>query len=117
MSGGIDSSVAAWILKRDAHEVVGVTLRFHGSPQRDAAIERAQSCAAMLGIEHHVIDLRDEFARMVKDYTTREFEEGRFPNPCTVCTRDLKMPRSSSRHRPLAASRSLPVIMPVSPRT
>lgn len=91
MSGGIDSSVAAWILKRDAHEVVGVTLRFHGSPQRDAAIERAQSCAAMLGIEHHVIDLRDEFARMVKDYTTREFEEGRFPNPCTVCTRDLKM--------------------------
>lgn len=91
MSGGIDSSVAAWILKRDAHEVVGVTLRFHDSPQRAAAIERAQSCAAMLGIEHHVIDLSDEFARMVKDYTTREFEEGRFPNPCTVCTRDLKM--------------------------
>ena len=91
MSGGIDSSVAAWILKRDAHEMVGVTLRFHDSPQRAAAIERAQSCAQMLGIEHHVIDLRDEFARMVKDYTAREFAAGRYPNPCTVCTGDLKM--------------------------
>lgn len=91
MSGGIDSSVAAWILKRDAHEVVGVTLRFHDSPQRAAAIERAQGCAQKLGIEHHVIDMRDEFARVVKDYTTREFEQGRFPNPCTVCTRELKM--------------------------
>ena len=91
MSGGIDSSVAAWILKRDAHEVVGVTLRFHDSPRRAAAIERAQSCAQKLGIEHHVIDMRDEFARVVKDYTTREFEQGRFPNPCTVCTRELKM--------------------------
>lgn len=91
MSGGIDSSVAAWILKRDAHEVVGVTLRFHDSPQRAAAIERAQSCAQMLGIEHHVIDLRDEFTRVVKEETARQFAQGLFPNPCTICTRELKM--------------------------
>ncbi len=91
MSGGIDSSVAAWILKRDAHEVVGVTLRFHDSPQRAAAIERAQSCAQMLGIEHHVIDLCDEFTRVVKEETARQFAQGLFPNPCTICTRDIKM--------------------------
>lgn len=91
MSGGIDSSVAAWILKRDAHEVVGVTLRFHDSPQRAAAVERAQSCAQMLGIEHHVIDMRDEFTRMIKEETAHQFAQGLFPNPCTICTRDIKM--------------------------
>lgn len=91
MSGGIDSSVAAWILKRGAHEVVGVTLRFHDSPLRAAAIERAQSCARTLGIEHVVVDLRDEFARVVKEETARQFAQGYFPNPCTICTRDLKM--------------------------
>lgn len=91
MSGGIDSSVAAWILKRDAHEVVGVTLRFHDSPQRAAAIERAQSCAAMLGIEHVVVDMREQFAHAVKEEASRQFAQGLFPNPCTICTRELKM--------------------------
>ncbi|MEI3377553.1 MAG: aminomethyltransferase beta-barrel domain-containing protein [Coriobacteriales bacterium] len=91
MSGGIDSSVAAWILKRDAHEVVGVTLRFHDSPQRTAAIERAQNCAQALGIEHLVIDMREQFAQTVKEETARQFAQGLFPNPCTICTRDIKM--------------------------
>ena len=89
MSGGIDSSVAAWILKRDAHEVVGVTFRFHDSPLRAAAIERAQACAQKLDIEHHVIDLRAVFDEKVKQETLRTFAAGRFANPCTVCTRDV----------------------------
>jgi tRNA-specific 2-thiouridylase len=92
MSGGIDSSVAAWILKRDAHEVVGVTFRFHDSPLRAAAIERAQRCAEDLAIEHHVIDLRGVFDEKVKNPTTHAFADGLFFNPCTVCTRDVKIP-------------------------
>lgn len=91
MSGGIDSCVAAWLLKRDACDVVGVTLRFHESPLRDAAISRAQECAQKLGIEHHVIDMREEFARIVKEPTAKLFAEGLSPNPCSICSRELKM--------------------------
>lgn len=91
MSGGIDSCVAAWILKRDACDVVGVTLRFHESPLRDAAVSRAQECAQKLGIEHHVVDMRSEFARTVKEPTARMFAEGLTPYPCSICSRELKM--------------------------
>lgn len=92
MSGGTDSSVAAWILKRDAHEVVGVTFRFHDSPQRSAAIMRAQRCAEQLGIEHHVIDMRERFAQLVKETAARDFARGLFVNPCTTCMREVKIP-------------------------
>ena len=92
MSGGVDSSMAAWALKRDAHEVVGVTFRFHDSPLRAAAIVRAQQTAEQLGIEHHVVDMREQFQRVVKDATAQQFSQGYFPFPCTVCTRDIKIP-------------------------
>lgn len=91
MSGGIDSCVAAWLLKRDACDVVGVTLRFHESPLREAAEQRAVECAKKLGIEHHLVDLREEFAQVVKEPTARLFAEGLSPNPCSICTRELKM--------------------------
>lgn len=91
MSGGIDSSVAAWILKRDAHDVVGVTFRFHDGPLRDEAVARASRCARQLGIEHRVIDMCEEFARVVKEPAAEQFAQGCFPNPCTTCTRELKM--------------------------
>ena len=92
MSGGIDSSMAAWALQRDAHEVVGVTLRFHESRQRASALERAQATALSLGIEHHVVDLREKFAQLVKKPTAQGFAEGLFCNPCVACTSDLKIP-------------------------
>lgn len=92
MSGGVDSSMAAWALKRDAHEVVGVTFRFHDSPLRAAAIARAQQTAEQLGIEHHVVDMREQFQRIVKETTAQQFAQGYYPFPCTVCTRDLKIP-------------------------
>lgn len=91
MSGGIDSCVAAWLLKRDGYDAVGVTLRFHESPSRDAAVKRAQECAEKLGMEHHVVDMRDEFIRVVKEPIARSFAEGYAPNPCSLCTRELKI--------------------------
>lgn len=91
MSGGIDSSVAAWSLKHDSHDIVGVTLRFHRSPARDAAVENAIRIAGLLGIEHHVIDLEDEFEEKVMKRTQELLELGLFPNPCSICSSELKI--------------------------
>ncbi len=92
MSGGVDSTMAAWLLKHDGHEVVGVTLRFHDSPLRAQAIMRAQQTAEQLGIEHHVVDMHEQFKRKVKDETARRFAEGGFFYPCVTCTHELKIP-------------------------
>lgn len=92
MSGGVDSTMAAEVLTRDAHEVVGVTFRFHDSPLRAAAIARAQQTAAQLGIEHHVIDMREQFNRLVKAPTSEQFARGYHFYPCAACTRDVKIP-------------------------
>lgn len=92
MSGGVDSAMAAWLLKHDGHEVVGVTLRFHDSPLRAQAILRAQQTADQLGIEHHVVDMHEQFKRKVKDETARRFAEGDFFYPCVTCTHELKIP-------------------------
>lgn len=92
MSGGVDSAMAAWLLKNDGHEVVGVTLRFHDSPLRAQAIMRAQHTAEQLGIEHHVVDMHEQFTSMVKDETARRFSQGYFYYPCVACTSELKIP-------------------------
>ena len=84
--------MAAWLLKHDDHEVVGVTLRFHDSPLRSQAIMRAQHTAEQLGIEHHVVDMREQFTRMVKDETAQRFAQGLFFYPCVTCTQELKIP-------------------------
>jgi tRNA-specific 2-thiouridylase len=104
MSGGVDSSVAALLLLRDAgHEVVGATMSIYsGRPaegpvidscygpgeQRD--IEEAARVCARLGIPHHVVDLRDEYRSLVLDYTRAEYLAGRTPNPCVLCNRHVK---------------------------
>ena len=92
MSGGIDSSVSAWMLQRGGHEIVGVTLLFHERPaEMEKQAEAARICE-MLGIEHHVVDAREAFKAQVKDFYASEYAAGRTPNPCSVCTAELKMP-------------------------
>lgn len=95
MSGGVDSSVAAAVLKEQGYEVVGVTMRLwdgedpdHSHP--DGAAEDARRVADRLGIEFHLVDLREEFSSYVIDYFTKEYLAGRTPNPCIACNRYLK---------------------------
>jgi tRNA-specific 2-thiouridylase len=101
LSGGIDSSMAAWMLAEQGYRVAGVTLRFYcyarsGSSRRpccsDAALRRARAICARLGIAHRVIDAEDEFARTVIDPFVREYRRGRTPNPCIVCNAKVKFP-------------------------
>jgi tRNA-specific 2-thiouridylase len=87
MSGGVDSSVAAALLKEAGHEVTGVTMRI--TDDLRPAIYAAD-VASRLGIPHQVIDLRDIFAEIIIDYFCGEYRRGRTPNPCVLCNRYIK---------------------------
>jgi tRNA-specific 2-thiouridylase len=91
MSSGIDSSVAAILLKNKGFEVVGITFVFSelDSPNLNM-IESARKLAASLNIEHHVIDLREEFHKKVISYFKQDYIKGRTPFPCAVCNPEVK---------------------------
>lgn len=88
MSGGVDSSVAAALLKKQGFEVIGITMLLcenDGSGARDA-----KAVCEKLGIAHYTADFRAEFKNRVIDYFVSEYQNGRTPNPCIVCNRFLK---------------------------
>ena len=99
MSGGVDSSVAAFLLKQQGYDVVGVTMKVWPQdcisraedkccgPQ---AIADARSVAHTLGIPHYVVDEGENFERTVIDYFTAEYQAGRTPNPCVMCNEKVK---------------------------
>ena len=89
MSGGVDSSVSASLLLEKGYEVIGVTLKLVESSNEDF-ISDAKEVAKILGIEHHVLDLRKEFSEKVEDYFAKEYLEGRTPNPCAMCNPTIK---------------------------
>src|SRR2546423_3144307 len=99
MSGGVDSSVAGYLLRQEGYDVVGVTMKVWPQdcisraedkccgPQ---AVADARSVAHSLGIPHYVVDEADQFERTVIDYFTSEYQAGRTPNPCVMCNEKLK---------------------------
>ncbi|MBQ7547480.1 MAG: tRNA 2-thiouridine(34) synthase MnmA [Clostridia bacterium] len=89
MSGGVDSSVAALLLRDAGYDVVGVTLALTGSVS-DAGIADARLVAEHLGIEHRVVDLQDEFQKSVMEPFTESYLQGLTPNPCVICNRIIK---------------------------
>ena len=105
MSGGVDSSVAAALLKEEGHDVIGVTMRISRRRQRqlDAEIEDARKVAHKLGIPHYVMDFRDIFARKVIDYFCQEYSLGRTPNPCIRCNQYIKFGALRERAREMGA--------------
>ncbi len=102
MSGGVDSSVCAWMLQREGHELVGLFMR--NGVHVDAADSHKKSCcsvsdardarmvAGVLGIPFQAVDLKQEFGQIIR-YFMAEYARGRTPNPCAICNRDLKFNR------------------------
>ena len=88
MSGGVDSSVCAALLKNDGYEVLGITLDLFGDTTQSQA--DAKSVCDSLEIEHTVFDLKNEFKGFVIDNFINEYINGRTPNPCIVCNREIK---------------------------
>ncbi|MBP3339221.1 MAG: tRNA 2-thiouridine(34) synthase MnmA [Lachnospiraceae bacterium] len=94
MSGGVDSSVAAYLLKKQGYNVIGVTMdtTVAGANEENVnnTINDAKNVAKMLGISHYVLDFRDIFKKNVVDYFIEEYKNARTPNPCNVCNRFVK---------------------------
>src|SRR4030042_3312216 len=103
-SGGVDSSVAAALLKDEGYQVTGVTMKIWNGeevpglqtrhscygPGEAEDIKDAQKIAEKLGIDHFVLDLSEEYRKDVLDYFSQEYLSGRTPNPCLVCNRSIK---------------------------
>lgn len=102
MSGGVDSSVAAALLVEAGHEVVGATLKLWGGPGDSGCcslgdVEDARRVADRLGIEHHMFNFEEDFARHVVGPYVASHAAGATPNPCVECNRHLKFGALLSR--------------------
>lgn len=86
MSGGVDSTVSALLLKEAGHRILGLTM----VGWDEQAAQQAATAALGLGIEHRVVDLRGVFQEKVVDYFCRSYERGETPNPCVECNRWVK---------------------------
>ena len=114
MSGGVDSSVAAAILRERGYDVVGVAMRLApdgtpSGPRRRATccshddFEDARRVAERMDFPFYVVDLRADFAARVIDRFVTEYLEGRTPNPCVMCNREIKFDRLWQRARAIDA--------------
>lgn len=112
MSGGVDSSVAAHLLKKEGYDVIGLT--FRGWPQDCRSLEEDKCCgpqavmdarmvAHSLDIPYYVIDEIDTFRREVMDYFAAEYQRGRTPNPCVICNEKVKFGSLLRKARSLGA--------------
>lgn len=100
MSGGVDSSVAAYLLKKQGYRVIGVTMQIwqEGQQQNESeggccgwnAVEDARRVAQVLDIPYYVMNFKQDFKRYVIDYFIKEYQTGRTPNPCIACNRYVK---------------------------
>ena len=101
MSGGVDSSVAALLLKNKGYDVVGMTLRLwtedssnsHGANNRCCSVEDvedARRVCQMIGIPHYFVNFEKEFQEHVVDYFISEYDTGRTPHPCLACNDKIK---------------------------
>ena len=107
MSGGVDSSVAAFLMLRQGYDCIGVTMRLYDSPTEESTccslddVEDARAVATRLGIRHYVFNFKDDFDRQVIQKFVTSYEQGLTPNPCIDCNRYLKFDRLLRRAREL----------------
>src|SRR5258707_13386808 len=100
MSGGVDSSVAAALMKRRGYNVIGMTMQIWQESQTDprhagccslGAVEDARRVARMLGIPHYVVDFSEDFREAVIENFVQEYAAGRTPKPCVRCNKYVKL--------------------------
>lgn len=117
MSGGVDSSVSAALLLEQGYHVIGVTMKTYEFDEVGGNVENETSCcglgaihdarlvAAKLGIPHYVVDFRSVFNKEVIGNFVDEYLQGRTPNPCVICNREIKWGQLLKKAEALGAER------------
>ena len=90
MSGGVDSSVSALLLKNMGYEVIGGTMKLLDDENINSSINDAKKVCDKLGIKHYVFDLREEFKNIVISYFISSYQKCETPNPCVICNHYFK---------------------------
>ena len=91
MSGGVDSTVSTLLLKEQGYEVEGVYMKLHSKPgYHEIHQARAQKAADFAGVKLHILDLQDKFNEKVFTPFIETYKEGKTPNPCALCNRNIK---------------------------
>ncbi|NLK21601.1 MAG: tRNA 2-thiouridine(34) synthase MnmA [Epulopiscium sp.] len=114
MSGGVDSSVAAYILKEQGYDVIGMTMQIWQDELRDevgdnggccglSAVDDARRVCQKLNIPHYVVNFKSDFKDKVIDYFIDEYSKGKTPNPCIACNRYIKWESMLSKALQLGA--------------
>jgi len=103
MSGGVDSTASALLLKQSGCEVIGLHMRLH--QHSDAACELAESAASQIGVPLFVFDLSEDFRNLVVEHFLREYSRGRTPSPCPICNRTIKTTVLFERARSLGCNK------------
>ncbi|WP_222718393.1 tRNA 2-thiouridine(34) synthase MnmA [Aliarcobacter vitoriensis] len=92
MSGGIDSSVTAYMLQNEGYEVEGIYLKLHNRTDgyHESNLGYIDDVTKFLGIKYHILDLTDKFSKEIYDYFVNSYLEGTTPNPCVKCNKQIK---------------------------
>ncbi len=92
MSGGVDSSVTAYLLKKEGHEIEGVYFKLHkNEAYHEKNIKNVQKVASYLNIPYRVISFEEVFQEKIYDYFVKTYKKGLTPNPCVVCNKTIKL--------------------------
>lgn len=90
LSGGVDSSVCAFLLKQKGYEVVAITGKMFNSSCADEVVNNAKQVSDALGIKHYVCDVTEKFNKEVIEYFDNSYLKGETPNPCIMCNKHIK---------------------------
>ena len=103
MSGGVDSSVAAYLLQKEGYSVIGATMKLLDDDNTVSSIEDAKKVCSKLGISHYVFDLSQEFKQLIIQYFVDSYRDGKTPNPCVMCNKYFKFGLFYQKARELKA--------------
>lgn len=90
MSGGVDSSVVAYLLKEKGYNIEGATMKLIDNEETNKSIEDAKKICQKLKIKHHIFDLQKEFKEQIINYFIDSYKKGLTPNPCVMCNKKFK---------------------------
>ncbi len=91
LSGGVDSTITAYKLKKQGHELLGCYMKLHGNDDyHEQNIQKVQKVADFLQIDYEILDLSEEFSKNVYTPFVNIYEQGKTPNPCVMCNKTIK---------------------------